>query len=128
MIGVPLRKVAISLPILVVLACGAGAKDTRSPIPTASQTTDRPAETVPALTSPDASSTDNTQASPASPYQQEQPQEFRDESLSDYTRFVALDFPVLLKPEAAGFFSDDELVLGLELNGLARAYPLRMTP
>ena len=42
------------------------------------------------------------------------------------TGFVPLDNPVFIEPSAATFLADDELVLGLEWNGEARAYPVRM--
>ena len=42
------------------------------------------------------------------------------------TPFVPLDSPEVLWGEEAGYLSDDELVLGLEWEGQARAYPVRM--
>ena len=42
------------------------------------------------------------------------------------TGFVPLDNPVFIEPSAATFLAEDELVLGLEWNGEARAYPVRM--
>ena len=42
------------------------------------------------------------------------------------TGFVPLDNPVFIESSAATFLADDELVLGLEWNGEARAYPVRM--
>ena len=40
--------------------------------------------------------------------------------------FVPLDNPVLVSAQDASYLEDDELVLGLESEGEARAYPLRM--
>lgn len=42
------------------------------------------------------------------------------------TPFVALDNPVFINASDATFLEDDELVMGLEWNGEARAYPVRM--
>jgi hypothetical protein len=43
------------------------------------------------------------------------------------TGFVPLDDPVHIPAAAASYLRDEELVLGLEWQGEARAYPLRMT-
>ena len=50
----------------------------------------------------------------------------RQDSPVRLTGFVPLDNPVFIEPSAATFLADDELVLGLEWNGEARAYPVRM--
>ena len=52
----------------------------------------------------------------------------RDMDLSRIRRtpFVPLDGPELLLVAEAGYLGDDELVLGLEWQGQARAYPVRM--
>ncbi|MBI4328364.1 MAG: DUF3179 domain-containing protein [Chloroflexi bacterium] len=42
------------------------------------------------------------------------------------TAFVPLDDPAFLKAQEATFLPDDDLVLGLEWAGEARAYPVRM--
>ena len=42
------------------------------------------------------------------------------------TPFVPLDNPAALTVQEATYLGDDELVLGLELQGEARAYPIRM--
>ena len=42
------------------------------------------------------------------------------------TPFVPLDNPQFLKAEAATYLPEDDLVLGLEWQGEARAYPIRM--
>ena len=39
---------------------------------------------------------------------------------------MPLDNPVFLEASQATYLGDDELVLGLERNGEARAYPVRM--
>ena len=39
---------------------------------------------------------------------------------------MSLDNPVFISAAAATFLEDDELVMGLEWNGEARAYPIRM--
>ena len=38
----------------------------------------------------------------------------------------ALTYPRFLAPDAAGYLDDDDLVFGVEINGDARAYPLRI--
>jgi hypothetical protein len=43
-----------------------------------------------------------------------------------FSRFVPLDNPVFLTVEEATYLADDDLVLGLEWQGAARAYPIRM--
>ena len=43
-----------------------------------------------------------------------------------FTRFVPLDNPVLLTVEEASYLADCDLVLGLEWQGAARAYPIGM--
>ena len=52
----------------------------------------------------------------------------RDMDLSRIRRtpFVPLDGPELLLVAEVGYLGDDELVLGLEWQGQARAYPVRM--
>lgn len=40
--------------------------------------------------------------------------------------FVALDYPQIVSAQHATFLKPDELVLGLEIGGQARAYPARM--
>ena len=42
------------------------------------------------------------------------------------SRFVSLDDPVHIPSAGAAYLTDDELVLGLEWEGEAQAYPLRM--
>ena len=42
------------------------------------------------------------------------------------SRFVPLDTPVFLTAEGGAYLPDDDLVLGLEWMGEARAYPVRM--
>lgn len=44
----------------------------------------------------------------------------------DFRGFVPLDNPVFLTVEEASYLADDDLVLGLEWQGAARAYPIRM--
>ncbi len=123
-----LRELALGLTLLVAFACG-GATDknqaaaentgassvvTADEAPTVAQNSD------PAIVQP-------SPAAEPSEYEEQEPREFQEDSFRGGSRFVALDFPDILSPEDAAYFSDDELVLGLELNGEARAYPLRMT-
>ena len=49
-----------------------------------------------------------------------------DETYQRNTPFVPLDNPVLLTAQEATYLPDDDLVLGLEWQGEARAYPIRM--
>ena len=42
------------------------------------------------------------------------------------SRFVPLDTPIFLTAEEGAYLPDDDLVLGLEWMGEARAYPVRM--
>ena len=49
-----------------------------------------------------------------------------DRSYSRRTPFVPLDNPQLLPAQEATYLPDDALVLGLEWDGEARAYPVRM--
>ena len=48
------------------------------------------------------------------------------QNFSRRTPFVPLDNPQLITAQEAAFLSDDELVLGLEWQGEARAYPIQM--
>lgn len=50
----------------------------------------------------------------------------RDLSRVRRTAFAPLDQPEFLEAEEAGYLADDELVLGLEWQGQARAYPVSM--
>ena len=47
-------------------------------------------------------------------------------SFNQRTSFVPLDNPALLTAEEATYLADDDLVLGLEWEGITRAYPIRM--
>ena len=47
-------------------------------------------------------------------------------SFSRRTPFVPLDNPLVLSAQEATFLDDDELVLGVEWQGEAHAYPIRM--
>ena len=49
-----------------------------------------------------------------------------DETYTRRTAFVPLDNPVFLGAEEADYLVDDDLVLGLDYDGEARAYPLQM--
>ena len=49
-----------------------------------------------------------------------------DESYNRRTPFVPLDNPLLLPSDAADYLQDDELILGLEWEGEAHAYPIGM--
>ena len=48
------------------------------------------------------------------------------EAFSRRTPFVPLDNPIFLSSSEATYLEDDELVLGLEFGGEARAYPTQM--
>ena len=49
-----------------------------------------------------------------------------DSTYSRRTPFVPLDQPAFLTVSETGDFPDEDLVLGLEWMGEARAYPIRM--
>ena len=61
-----------------------------------------------------------------SPTQQPPPPPDDDISYSRRTPFVPLDTPQFLTANEATYLPDDDLVLGLEWEGEARAYPIRM--
>ena len=54
------------------------------------------------------------------------PNSFVDRSYRRRTPFVPLDNPAVLSVNEATYLDNDELVLGLEWDGAARAYPIRM--
>ncbi len=113
---------------MVVLACGGGTdKDQTAPEDTGSASVATAVEAPTIAQSSDPAIVQPSPAANPSEYETEQPREFQEDAFRGGSRFVALDVPAVLDPEDAAYFSDDELVLGLVLNGEARAYPLRMT-
>lgn len=54
------------------------------------------------------------------------PSAIADQTISRRTPFVPLDNPQVITEREAAYLSDDELVLGLEWHGEARAYPVQM--
>ena len=121
--------VAVVVTTMAYLACTGGEPTTSGPAGAATAP-DQPASSAIA-------SSDGTAVSPltdASPRLSDpsgfatRPPRTRDQGDSPVrlTGFVPLDNPVFIEPSAATFLADDELVLGLEWNGEARAYPVRM--
>lgn len=69
----------------------------------------------------------NTTPTVAVPYvSSPKPDSDADLSYARRTPFVPLDNPKVLKAQEATHLADDELILGLEWKGEARAYPVRM--
>ena len=54
------------------------------------------------------------------------PPKREDPTYARRTPFVPLDDPILLQASEATYLPDEDLVLGLEMMGEARAYPVRM--
>ena len=54
------------------------------------------------------------------------PGSIHDITSSPRTRYIPLDNPEFLAPSATSYFTDDDLVLGLNFEGETRAYPVRM--
>ena len=63
---------------------------------------------------------------PSSPELSPEPLLGGSRSFSRRTPFVPLDNPLVLSAQQATFLDDDELVLGVEWQGAAHAYPIRM--
>ena len=123
-----MRELAFGLPLLVALACGGGSdQDQPAPENTGATSVVTAGEAPTIAQNSDPAILQPSPAAQPSEYEAEQPREFQEDSFRGGSRFVALDFPAVLDPEDAAYFSDDELVLGLVLNGEARAHPLRMT-
>ena len=113
---------------MVALACGGGTDKDQTAAENTSAASALTADEAPTIAqNSDPAIIQPSPVAQPSEYEAEQPPEFQEDSFRGGSRFVALDFPDMLNQEDAAYFSDDELVLGLELNGEARAYPLRMT-
>ena len=130
--------VAVLTASLALSGCGSGGvvepAATSTPVPQVSGPTSlaatlSPTASQPTLTSIPSPSIAATQDPPgstltATPIIRAPPD--RDLSRIRRTPFVPLDSPELLRVEEAEYLSDDDLVLGLEWQGQARAYPVSM--
>ena len=103
----------IVVPLLIALACGGEAEGDGAQVPGATASSEATIEAP-------------SPATPEARYAPEGEQPFQGESFRPGSRFGALDFPAVLGADESTYFSDDELVLGLALDGEAHAYPLRM--
>ena len=139
-VGMDLRGLAplVALVTLASLACQGtlGVPVSPSP-PTASQPAapasvvpvSRPTESPAAATRPAAEARRGSTSATAQPdtvASPRSPRTGRDPGFRRRSPFVPLDNPVLLTAEEASYLADDELVLGLEWKGSARAYPIGM--
>ena len=88
-----------------------------------------PAATSAATAAPPETPQAATMPAPAAPLAMETPgagDRAQFAGRSRRSRFVPLDDPAFVPVDQAGYFNDDELVLGAEWAGEVRAYPVRM--
>lgn len=109
-----IRPVALVIATALVLSVACGTSGT--PQPTATPTGEPTPTPVPTDTvSPTVSPTPSPTRLPSGRG-----------SFARRSAFVPLDNPQVLTAQEAGFATDDELILGLEWQGKAHAYPIRM--